>query len=182
MCVYSSPSRLKMQWGWAEVRSKLAPEQMTCARVKVSFWQPPFACWLPNSFLRHHQCVTTFPFWCCCLQHWGVMYQLAPQSSWIQTGGWSNNTRERGTWVAGSLCLQHGLRTGSAKLTASHWKSPHPKSLQKGRYFFLFPAGSEVHWDIKWFYILRPLYIDIYFSLSFRLLSIFSPDYELDYP
>lgn len=41
----------------------------------------------------------------------------------------------------------------------------------KGGVSFYFLHSVSLHWGVKWFYILRPLYDDIYFPLSFILLS-----------
>lgn len=79
--------RLRMRWGCAEVRSKLAPQQMARACVSVSSWQPTFACWLLNSFIMHHQCVTTFPVSRCCFSVLSG-YVAAGSTVWLDPNWW----------------------------------------------------------------------------------------------
>lgn len=161
-----------MQWGCTEVRSKFLWSKWHVHVSRFLLDSPH----LPAGFWIALLCITRV--WPLFQSHVAPFSVEGLRSSWLHSPAGSELVVDLIThmWAWPLNCwqpfpaaqaywqslLKSLLCTGNLHVL-NHWI--------KGGVSFYFLQSVSLHWGVKWFYILRPLYDDIYFPLSFILLS-----------
>lgn len=161
-----------MQWGCTEVRSKFLQSKWHVHVSRFLLDSPH----LPAGFWIALLCITRV--WPLFQSHVAAFSVEGLRSSWLHSPAgselvvdlimhmqaWPLNCWQPlpAAWAYWQFLLKSLLCAGNLHVL-NH-------CIKEGVSFYFLQSVS-LHWGVKWFYILRPLYDDIYFPLSFILLS-----------